>query len=291
MVGPEVKLATPAARHARRGVHVLALMPFLLFNLGLFAVPIARTLARSVLEPSIGVANFAVALNDPLYQQVLWTTLRISVEVTLLSILLAYPVASFAVDCSKLTRNIVLALVLVPFWTSLLVRVYGWTFILQRTGPINEMLLWLGIIDRPLKLIYTEAAVVIGITHYMLPFMIFVLFTALNALDRRLKPAAAALGARPSRIFLTVTLPLITPGLVAGSVLVFIGTIGFFVTPALLGSPAQMMVANLITFEVKESLNWPMAATMSVVLMAVVGVFSWIYFRFLDRSGFQVGGT
>jgi ABC-type spermidine/putrescine transport system permease subunit I len=266
-------------------------MPFLLLNLALFAAPIARTLALSVLEPSIGIGNFVLALNDPLFQQVLWTTLRISVEVTVLSIVLAYPVASFAVDCSKLTRNVVFALVLVPFWTSLLVRVYGWTFILQRTGPINEMLLWLGMIHQPLKLIYTEAAVVIGITHYMLPFMIFALFTSLSAVDRRLKPAAAALGAKPLRVFLTVTLPLIAPGMIGGSVLVFIGTIGFFVTPAMLGGPAQMMIANLITFEVKESLNWPMAATMSALLMAIVAVLSWVYFRFLDRSGIQAGAT
>ena len=142
---------------------------------------------------------------------------------TLISIVLAFPVAQFVLRSSPLMRSLVFAMVLVPFWTSLLIRVYGWTFILQRTGVINGTLQWLGLISRPLKLMYNEGAVLVGITHYMLPFMIFSIYAALKSVDPRLAPAAATMGARPVRIFFKVTLPLVMPGIVAGSLLVFIG--------------------------------------------------------------------
>ena len=271
--------------HDRRVLRIAltALLPFALVITALFGAPIGRTLARSVLEPSFGVDNFTTVLADPLAQQVFWTTLRITIAVTVASILLGYPVASFTASCSPLTRNIIFALVLVPFWTSLLVRIYGWTFILQRTGPLNELLVAAGVVPRPLKLLYTEGAVVLGITHYMLPFMIFPLYAAIRSIDPRLTSVAATLGARPLRIFLTVTLPLTMPGLTAGSVFVFIGSLGFFVTPALLGSPSEMMMANLITFQVKEALDWPIAATIAALLVFAVAMLGWIYFRLLDR--------
>ena len=250
----------------------------------LFAVPIVRTLARSVLEPSFGLENYSKVLGDPLAQQVFWTTLRITLAVTVASAILAYPVASFAARCSPLARNIIFALVLVPFWTSLLVRVYGWTFILQRTGPLNELLVAIGVVPRPLKLLYTESAVILGITHFMLPFMIFSLYVAFRSIDPSLRSVAAVLGAKPLRIFLTITLPLTMPGLIAGSVFVFIGSLGFYVTPALLGSPSEMMIANLITFQVKDALDWPIASTLAALLVIGVAALSWVYFQFLDRS-------
>lgn len=290
MVGEEVTIGALAPvitlRTARAGarIPVLALLPFVAVFLILFALPIVRMLSYGFLEPRPGLGNFTLALSNDLYLQVILTTLRIAIEVTIASILLAYPVASFAVSTGPLTRNIIFALVLVPFWTSLLVRVYGWTFILQRTGVINEALQATGIVSRPLKLLYTEGAVIVGITHYMLPFMIFTLYVALRSIDPRLRTAAATLGARPLRIFLTVTLPMSMPGLVAGSVLVFIGTLGFYVTPALLGSPSEMMLANLITFQVKDALDWPMASTIASLLMIGVASLGWVYLHFLNRT-------
>ena len=263
---------------------MLALLPFLAVFVILFALPIVRMLARAFLEPTLGLGNFLIAVSDQLYMQVILTTLRIALEVTIASILLAYPVASFAASSGPVARNIIFALVLVPFWTSLLVRVYGWTFILQRTGVINEALRVTGLSSGPLKLLYTEAAVVVGITHYMLPFMIFTLYVAFRSIDPRLKSAGATLGAGPVRVFHTITLPLTMPGLVAGSVLVFIGTLGFFVTPALLGGPGEMMLANLITFQVKEALDWPMASTIASLLMLAVSSLGWVYFRFMSRA-------
>jgi ABC-type spermidine/putrescine transport system permease subunit I len=192
--------------------------------------------------------------------------------------------ATYLVRCGPIARGVIFAIVLVPFWTSLLVRIYGWTFLLQRTGVINGTLQSLGVISRPLKLMYNEGAVLVGITHFMLPFMIFSLYAAFKSIDPRLAPAAATMGAGPLRVFFKITLPLIMPGIVAGGLVVFIGSLGFFVTPALMGGPADMMVANLITFQAKEALNWPLAAAIASVLACAVSILAWIYFKVADRS-------
>jgi len=268
----------------RRRAPLVALLPFVLVIVLLFALPTLRVLSKSVLEPTPGLANFAAVFANPLYQQVFWTTFRVSAMVTIISIVLAYPVARFATECAPLTRNVVFAIVLVPFWTSLLVRIYGWTFILQRTGIINETLQALGLTSAPIKLMYTEGAVVLGITHYMLPFMIFSIYVALKAIDPNLRKAAMTMGARAPRVFLKVTLPLALPGIVTGSLLVFIGSLGFFVTPALMGSPRQMMLANVITFQVQEALDWPKASAIATVLIIAVSILAWLYFRLVDRA-------
>ena len=264
--------------------HVLALLPFLAIITFVFVVPSLQMLSRSVLEPQFGFGQFETIFGHPLYRQVFFTTIRISLIVTVLAIVLAFPVASFALRSGPLVRSVVFAMVLVPFWTSLLVRVYGWTFVLQRTGLVNSTLQALGIVETPLPLLYNEFAVVLGILHYMLPFMVLTIFVALRAIDPSIRPAAAVLGARPARVFLKVTLPLAMPGVVAGSALVFIGSLGFFVTPALMGSPREMMIANLITFQVKEALNWPRAAAVATVLVAVVSLFAWLYFAIVHRQ-------
>ena len=258
-------------------------MPFIAIMALLFILPTLRMLSRSVLEPAPGIGNYLTIVDNPLYRQVFATTFSVGVLVTVISILLAFPVAQFALRSGPLMRGLVFAMVLVPFWTSVLIRVYGWTFILQRTGVVNGTLQWLGLVSRPLKLMYNEGAVLVGITHYMLPFMIFSIYAALKSVDPRLAPAAATMGARPARVFLKVTLPLVMPGVIAGSLLVFIGSIGFFVTPALMGSPADMMVANLITFQAKEALNWPLAAAIASTLVCAVSLLAWIYFRFAER--------
>jgi len=266
----------------------LALIPFVAVMVLLFALPTLRMLSRSVLEPTPGIGNYITLFENPLYRQVFATTFKVSLLVTLLSIVLAYPMAAYLLRCGRMMGGVIFAIVLVPFWTSLLVRIYGWTFLLQRTGVVNGTLRELGLIARPLKLMYNEGAVLVGITHYMLPFMILSIYAALRGVDPRLAAAAATMGAGPFRVFRKVTLPLVMPGVVAGSLLVFIGTLGFFVTPALMGGPADMMLANLITFQAKEALNWPLAAAIASVLACAVSLLAWIYFRFADRAPGQV---
>ncbi len=268
----------------RRHLADIALLPFLAIMTLLFVLPALRMLSRGFLEPSPGVDRYVTIFDSPLYRQVFVTTFRVSVIVTLVSIALALPMAQFALRCGPLLRGAIFAVVLVPFWTSLLVRVYGWTFLLQRTGVVNGTLQALGITARPLKLIYNEGAVLLGITHYMLPFMIFSIYAALKSIDPRLAAVAATMGARPTRVFLRVTLPLAMPGIIAGSLLVFIGSLGFFVTPALMGGPGDMMVANLITFQATDALNWPLASATASVLVCAVSLLAWIYFRFAERA-------
>jgi ABC-type spermidine/putrescine transport system permease subunit I len=264
--------------------HWLALLPFIAIILFVFLVPTLRMLSRGFLEPHPGLDHFVEIFEHPLYRQVLYTTLRVSTLVTILAIILAFPVALLALRSGPVLRGVIFALVLVPFWTSLLVRVYGWTFLLQRTGVINSALTSLGIREEPLPLLYNEFSVVLGILHYMLPFMVLTIYVALRSIDPSLRPAAAVLGARPLRAFFKVTVPLAMPGVIAGTTLVFIGSIGFFVTPALMGSPRETMIANLITFQVKDALNWPRAAALATVLVCAVSLLASLYFAFLDKS-------
>jgi mannopine transport system permease protein len=276
--------AQPLSMSLRRRLPEIALAPFVAIMILLFVLPTLRMLSRSFLEPAPGFANYLTIFDNPLYRQVFLTTFTVSLMVTLISLVLAFPMAAYLLRCRPVARSVIFAVVLVPFWTSLLVRIYGWTFLLQRTGVINAMLEKLGLITRPLKLMYNEGAVLVGISHYMLPFMIFSLYAALKGVDPRLAAAAATMGARPLRIFCKITLPLVMPGIIAGSLLVFIGTLGFFVTPALMGGPADMMLANLITFQAKEALNWPVAAAIASVLACAVSILAWLYFRFAERS-------
>ena len=282
--GQSARAARPFRVRLRQFGSAVALLPFVAVMILLFVLPTLRMLSRSFLEPAPGLDNYLLIFDNSLYRQVFATTFRVSLTVTLISIALAFPMAQFVLRCGPLLRSIIFAIVLVPFWTSLLVRVYGWTFLLQRTGIINGTLQALGITARPLKLMYNEGGVLIGITHYMLPFMIFSIYAALKAVDPRLAAAAATMGARPMRVFFKITLPLVMPGIIAGSLLVFIGSLGFFVTPALMGGPADMMLANLITFQAKEALNWPLAAAVASVLVCAVSLLAWIYFRFADRA-------
>jgi mannopine transport system permease protein len=289
--GEEMTIAEQPERAARRvrvrlrgQMHNLALVPFVAIMILLFVLPTLRMLSRSFLEPAPGFDRYVTVFENPLYRQVFVTTFQVSLLVTVISIMLAFPMAQFALRCRQLLRSVIFAIVLVPFWTSLLVRVYGWTFILQRTGVLNGTLQSLGLTSRPLKLMYNEGAVLLGITHYMLPFMIFSIYAALKSVDPKLATAAATMGARPTRIFFKVTLPLVMPGIIAGSLLVFIGTLGFFVTPALMGGPADMMLANLITFQAQEALNWPLASAIASVLICAVSVLAWVYFKFVERA-------
>lgn len=266
----------------------MLLLPFLAVLVVLFALPALRVLGRSFLEPQPGLAHYVTVLNHALYQQVFGVTLRISILVTVTALLLGYPVAYVAVQARPTARNVIFALVMVPFWTSLLVRIYGWTVILQRTGVVNEALLTLGIINSPLRLLYNEGAVVLGIVHFLLPFMIFSIYATLRNVDPKLAIAAMTMGATPIQAFLRVTLPLSLPGVCAGSLLVFIASLGFFVTPALMGGPRQMMVANLIDFQAKDALNWPLAAAIATLLLLVVLGLAWMFLRLaLSERGLE----
>jgi ABC-type spermidine/putrescine transport system permease subunit I len=206
---------------------------------------------------------------SPFYLSVMAETFKISGSATLLALLLGYPVAYLLSRLELGTVNRLMILVLLPFWTSILVRTYAWMVLLQRTGVVNSLLWRGGVIEDPLPLMFNEFGVLVGTTHALLPFMILPVYSVLRGLDADFIKAAQGLGATPFRAFLTITLPLSLPGIGAGVLIVFIMALGFFVTPALLGGGKVMMMAMAIERQVNNFLNWEFAAVLAVVLLAL----------------------
>jgi ABC-type spermidine/putrescine transport system permease subunit I len=273
--GP-IALAPPRAwRVATFGLPPAALVMPLLVFLGLFyAYPVASMMWRSVGDPHLTTAHYRALFSSDIYFLVFWITLRISIVTTLGALVLGYPVAYLLARLPTGRANLLLIVVLIPFWTSILVRTYAWMVILGRDGIINQLLLSLGIIQTPLRLLNTTFAVYVAMVHVLLPFMILPLYATLRGIDPALLRAAASLGARPAAAFRQVLLPLSLPGVFAGSLLVFILALGFFITPALVGGPRDLMIAILIQQQV-NLLNWPFASALAVVLLiAAAGSFA-----------------
>ncbi|MCY4373663.1 MAG: ABC transporter permease subunit [Spirochaetaceae bacterium] len=211
--------------------------------------------------------NFLFLLRDDLYWKAYLNSARIALISTAFCLILGYPVAYGIARSSPTARTVLLMLVILPFWTSFLLRVYAWIGILKNNGPINNMLLAIGIIDEPITMMQTEFAVYVGIVYAYLPFMILPLFARLARIDHTLLEAAADLGCRPLRAFLTVTLPLSLPGIVAGSLLVFIPAVGEFVIPALLGGPDTLMIGRVLWDEFFANRDWPVASAVAIAAL------------------------
>jgi spermidine/putrescine transport system permease protein len=220
---------------------------------------------------------------DPLYLDVLQRTLLWSIGCTLICLVLGYPVAYVIVRSGR-WRNLLLFLVILPFWTSFLVRTFAMIFLLRDTGLINSWLVTLGIIDQPLTLLYTPFAVMAGLVYGFLPFMILPIYASLEKLDLSLLEAAAALGARPGARFRRVTLPLSMPGVVAGCLLVFIPALGSFLTADLLGGAKQMMIGNLVQNQFSAARNWPFGSAASFIVMTLVLAAVMLYLRVKEQS-------
>ena len=220
---------------------------------------------------------------DPLYLAVLQRTFLWSVACTVICLVLGYPVA-YLIARSGRWRHWLLLLVVLPFWTSFLVRTFAMIFLLRDTGLINDWLLRLGLAREPLTILYTPTAVMLGLVYGFLPFMILPVYASLEKLDPSLLEAAEVLGARPSARFWRVTLPLSMPGVVAGSLLVFIPALGSFLTPDLLGGAKQMMIGNLVQNQFSAARNWPFGSAASFIVMALVLVALLIYLRIQGRE-------
>lgn len=219
---------------------------------------------------------------DPLYLDILRRTFVWSVACTLICLGLGYPVA-FAIARGGRWKNLLLFLVVLPFWTSFLVRTFAMIFLLRDTGLINSWLLRLGLIDEPMILLYTPFAVMAGLVYGFLPFMVLPIYASLEKLDLSLLEAAEVLGARPWARFRRVTLPLSMPGVIAGCLLVFIPALGSFLTADLLGGAKQMMIGNLVQNQFTAARNWPFGSAASFIVMALVLVAVMVYLRVKDR--------
>ncbi len=264
MSSPAIDRGRPARRR-EAGLLLLALPALLLLAL-LFAWPVLRLLALSLQDGSL--AQFEKAVLDELYVQVLLDSLGIALLTTGICLALAYPVALWLSRAGRLGLALGLFALLLPFWTSVLVRTYAWMVLLGRSGIVNRLLRDWGLVEAPLPLLYNTAGVLVGMVHVLLPYMVFPIYAALLRIDQDLGRAAEGLGAPAWRVFQRVTLPLSLPGVVAGCGLVFVLSLGFFITPALLGGGRVIMISMLIEQQVREFLDWPFASALSAVLLA-----------------------
>jgi putrescine transport system permease protein len=271
--------------------HWLIILPPLLFLIVFFLIPFAFALKISFAETAIRVppytdvlsitpdqhihlslslANYKYLLRDEVYAVSYIYSLKTAFFSTLICLLLGYPMAYAMSRSSKATQNILLLIIILPFWTSFLLRVYALEGIIRETGLLNSALLWLGVIDHPLQIMRTTLAVYLGIIYSYLPFMVLPLFATLEKLDRSLLEAAADLGSPPWRTFVDVTLPLSMPGVIAGSMLVFIPAIGEFVIPTLLGGPDNLMIGRVLWDEFFSNRDWPVASAVAIVFLVLL---------------------
>ena len=260
---------------ARPGMRIAAapagwlVAPLGLFLLAFYAYPVAAMLARSIHPNGWSLAPYRDLLEGDVFWRVMGITLNISVTVTALCLLLAVPLAYWLARMPLGRANLLLLLVLVPFWTSILVRSYAWMALLERHGILNNALVALGMLDRPIKLLNTRFSVCLAMVHVLLPFMVLPIHATLRGLDWRLVRAAESLGATPWGTMRQVVLPLARPGIAAGVTLVFTLSVGFYITPVLVGGSSDVMAAVLISDEVGV-LRWPEASAMSAVLLILV---------------------
>jgi ABC-type spermidine/putrescine transport system permease subunit I len=245
---------------------VLLVAPLVVFMLAFYALPVVAMLMRSVSDPVWSVANYAALPDDVVFLKTFTNTFYTSLIVTVATLFLAYPVALALVRAPR-WAPLILVLILLPFWTSVLVRSYAWMVLMGRHGLINEALTAAGLLDRPLRILNTPLATQIAMTHILLPYMILPIANALRQIDPSLLRASSGLGAPPWRTFLQVTLPLSMPGVAAGVLLVFVLALGFYITPAMVGGPREITLSMLIAQQV-DHLNWAYAATLSAVLLA-----------------------
>ncbi len=219
---------------------------------------------------TLNLSNYQVLWQDSLYLSTFLYSVKVAAISTVFCLLVGYPMAYAIARCEPSTRNLFLMLIILPFWTSFLLRVYAWVGLLKTNGVINNTLLALGLIDQPLTLLYTDFAVYIGIVYSYLPFMILPLFANLEKHDHTLLEAAADLGASPMKAFFKVTLPLSVPGIVAGCLLVFIPAVGEFVIPSLLGRTDQLMIGTVLSAQFFSARNWPVASAVAIVLLLML---------------------
>jgi len=258
--------------------------PFLLPSVILLGVvfiyPIVLFLSKSFLDPEPTFKHLLHLFDTDIYITVMWITFRISFTVTVACILLGYPIAYLLCEVSERNRNLLMIMVLIPFWTSLLVRTYAWMVLLGRRGVFNNLLMSLGIFDSPARMLHNAFAVNVGMVQMMMPFMILAMFSVMKGIDRGLISAAESLGANKFQAFIRVFLPLSLPGVGAGSLLVFIYSLGFFITPALLGGRKTIMMSMVIEEQVSTLLNWGFASALALLLLVATMIFFLIYSRF-----------
>lgn len=284
--------STPVTIETRKRTSLLLLLlPATIFLLIFFIMPLAIVLVYSFLERgTYGGVDWTFTFNNyqrlgnSIYWLVLWRSCWLALLTTIACLIVGYPIAFFIATRPKTWRNILLLLVIIPFWTNFLVRTYAWMVLLQTEGVVNTVLESLHIIDTPLTLLFTPFAVSVGLIYGYLPFMILPLYATLARFDFSLIEAAHDLGANDLHTFLKIVIPLTKRGIIAGSLLVFIPSVGAFVTPDILGGAKTLMIGNLIQNQFIKARDWPFGSTLSILMMVIVLIPVVLYFRISDEE-------
>lgn len=255
------------------------------FALGLFYIyPLTQVLWISVSEPELGLGNYATLYESQTVRNVIWRTAWISLATTVITVVLGYVVAYALAHVARRQLVIMLFAVVMTLWLSVLIRAFSWVVLLQTNGLVNETLMSIGLISHPLPLLRNEIGVIIGMVHFMLPLAILPMYSNMSGLDRRVIQAAEVLGARAWQNFLWVYLPMSRPGVIVATLLVFVFSLGFFVTPAILGGGRVMMLSEYISFQFQETLRWGLATMLaSSLLIGVLAILA-VSSRFVDMK-------
>ncbi len=265
---PDNRTAAPRARSVRSRNFALT-VPALVLLVVFFILPVVSLLLRSVMEPEPGLDNYRALLGSTTYLKIFLNTFSVSALVTIVTLAIGFPVAWALAIMPSRWASIVFAVLLLSMWTNLLTRTYAWMVLLQRTGVINKTLMGLGLISEPLPLVNNLVGVTIGMTYIMLPFIILPLYGVIRKIDPAILQAAALCGATRRQALTRILIPLAAPGMVSGALMVFVMSLGYFVTPALLGGTANMMLAELIAQFVQSLVNWGMGGAAALVLLIV----------------------
>jgi putative spermidine/putrescine transport system permease protein len=269
----------------------LLILPALLLVLAFYVAPILQVLAISVSEPEPGLGNYERLFTSEGVQRVIMTTLRICLITTALALLLGYAIAYAITLASPRARGFWILAVLVPLWISVLVRAFAWVTLLRRQGLVNNTLMNAGVIQEPLALVWNEFGILVGMVHYMVPFAVLPMLASMREIDMRLLAAARGLGASRAQVFRQVFLPLSMPGVIAAGVLVFIFSLGFYITPAILGGGRTLMVAEWISLQILDLIRWGLGTMMATMLVLAILVTLLVFSRVVDlRRMFGAGG-
>jgi putative spermidine/putrescine transport system permease protein len=269
--------------HLRTGVAPAA--PAVIVLLLFFVVPTLLLFGRSIFEPVFGLQNYIELLGSGTYRKVLFNTFFVSTVVTAVTLVLGFPIAWLLAIMPRKWSAIVLGIILLSMWTNLLTRSFAWLVLLQTTGVINRGLMALGLISEPLPLVNNLTGVTIGMTYIMLPFVIMPIYATISALDASVFRAAALCGANRRQAFFHVLLPSAMPGIAAGGLMVFVMSLGYFVTPALLGGTSNMMLAEMIAGLIQSLLNWGLGSAAAFILLAITLAIFALQLRFVDPFG------
>ena len=293
----------------RQSLFLAILLSPVTIYLGIFFLgPLGIIAVFSLLEPGLyggviwnfyhwnygrmfGWADGVIEYYEPIYLIILWRSMKMALFTVIACLIIVYPVTFWVSRLSEKRRIFFLFLITLPFFTSLIVRLYAWLMILKPTGIINDVLLGIGIIDQPLDMIFTRFAVVLGMVYVMIPFMFLPVYASVERLDRSLIEASSDLGARGWQTLLKVMLPQTLPGIAGGSVIVFIPSVGNFIIPDVLGGAKGLMIGNLVEQQFLDARNWAFGAALSVVIMAVVLAVMLVYVLKIMRAGVNVGAS